>query len=41
MLILDNGEGIYTGDPDGVRSDPRVIEVYLGEGGVSFEESEK
>ena len=41
MLILDNGESIYTGDPDGVRNDPRVIEVYLGESGVSFEESEK
>ena len=41
MLILDNGEVIYSGDPDGVRTDPKVIEVYLGEGDVSFEESGK
>jgi branched-chain amino acid transport system ATP-binding protein len=38
MLILDNGEVIYTGDPDGVCNDPRVVDVYLGEGDVSFEE---
>jgi len=38
MLILDNGEVIYTGEPEGVRNDPKVIEVYLGEGDVNFEE---
>jgi branched-chain amino acid transport system ATP-binding protein len=32
MLILHNGEVIYTGSPDGVREDTKVIEVYLGEG---------
>jgi branched-chain amino acid transport system ATP-binding protein len=38
MLILDNGEVIYTGDPEGVRTDPRVVEVYLGDGVVMLEE---
>lgn len=37
-LILDNGEVIYTGDPEGIRTDSRVIEVYLGEGQVTLEE---
>ncbi|MEW5724184.1 MAG: ABC transporter ATP-binding protein [Thermodesulfobacteriota bacterium] len=32
MLVLNNGEVIYRGDPEGVRRDPHVIEVYLGEG---------
>ena len=32
MLILHNGAVIYTGDPHGVRQDPKVVEVYLGEG---------
>jgi branched-chain amino acid transport system ATP-binding protein len=32
MLILHNGEVIYTGSPDGVRKDTKVIEVYLGDG---------
>ena len=32
MLILNNGEVIYTGTPEGVRQDRQVIEVYLGEG---------
>lgn len=30
MLILDNGEIIYTGEPEGIREDKKVIEVYLG-----------
>jgi len=38
MLILDNGRVIYTGDPEGVRTDTRVIEVYLGDGEVILEE---
>jgi branched-chain amino acid transport system ATP-binding protein len=38
MLILDNGRVIYTGDPAGVRTDARVIEVYLGDGEVILEE---
>lgn len=41
ILILDNGEVIYTGDPEGIRSDPRVIEVYLGDGKVVLEEDDQ
>lgn len=39
MMILDNGEVIYTGDPDGVGKDPKVIEVYLGEGEIDLGEN--
>jgi branched-chain amino acid transport system ATP-binding protein len=38
MLILDNGQVIYSGDPEAVRSDPGVVEVYLGDGDVRLEE---
>jgi ABC-type branched-subunit amino acid transport system ATPase component len=38
LLILDNGEVIYTGDPEGVRTDPQVVTVYLGDGQVMLEE---
>jgi branched-chain amino acid transport system ATP-binding protein len=38
MVILDNGNVIYTGDPEGVRRDPHVIEVYLGDGKVTLGE---
>lgn len=41
VLILDNGEVIYTGSPEGMREDPRVIEVYLGDGAVLLDEEEK
>ena len=34
MMVLDNGTVIYTGEPEGVRRDPHVIEVYLGDGDV-------
>lgn len=30
-LVLDRGTVIAQGGPDAVRSDPRVIQVYLGE----------
>ena len=32
MLILHNGAVIGVGDPEAVCRDPRVVEVYLGEG---------
>lgn len=35
MLILHNGEVICVGDPNEVCQNPKVIEVYLGEGEVS------
>jgi branched-chain amino acid transport system ATP-binding protein len=35
MLILHNGEVICVGDPSEVCQNPKVIEVYLGEGEVS------
>jgi branched-chain amino acid transport system ATP-binding protein len=34
LLVLNNGEAIYLGDPEGVRTDPHVIDVYLGDGEV-------
>ena len=40
MLILDNGEKIYNGDPEGVRTDPHVVEVYLGDGEIMLEEAD-
>lgn len=30
MLILHNGEVIYTGNPEGVRDNEEVVSVYLG-----------
>jgi branched-chain amino acid transport system ATP-binding protein len=40
MLILDNGQTIYTGEPEAVRNDPKVVEVYLGDGDVRLEEDD-
>jgi branched-chain amino acid transport system ATP-binding protein len=34
MLVLNNGRTIYLGDPEGVRTDAQVVEVYLGDGEV-------
>jgi branched-chain amino acid transport system ATP-binding protein len=31
MLVLDNGQVIYTGEPEKACEDPTVIECYLGE----------
>lgn len=33
MVILHYGRVIYDGQPEGIREDKRVVEVYLGEGG--------
>ena len=41
ILILDNGEVIYNGDPEGIRTAPRVIDVYLGDGRVVLEEDDR
>lgn len=30
MMILNNGEVLYCGSPDAVKSDQRVVDVYLG-----------
>jgi len=38
ILILDNGRVIYTGSPEGIRTDPRVVEVYLGDGKIDLED---
>jgi len=32
MLILHNGAVICAGEPEAVCRDPKVIEVYLGDG---------
>jgi branched-chain amino acid transport system ATP-binding protein len=32
VVIMHHGEKIYEGDTEGLLSDRRVVEVYLGEG---------
>ncbi len=32
LHVLDSGETVITGDPETIRTDPKVIEIYFGKG---------